>query len=99
VARFRNGYREMVNWTADEVVATGNGINTLEVKIDGPDHTVWLNGKQVATTSDSAYENGRIAFFCKTFAYPATCQLLQIRVWVPEDSPFPLSTWTPSPTP
>lgn len=97
IARFKNGYTELVPWNTSPVILLDNQTNEMEVKIDGNDYTLKVNGMTVATASDAAFRNGRLAFFCYSPVIPSTCQLQALEIWIPEGSEFPLSTFTPVP--
>jgi hypothetical protein len=97
IARFRNGYTELVPWATSSAILLDNQTNELEIRIEGNDYTLSVNGIRLAKTSDSAYKRGRIAFFCYSPTIPATCQIQDLEVWIPEESDFPLATFTPVP--
>jgi hypothetical protein len=97
VARFQTGYTELSPWTSSPVVHTGSAANELEVHLNGDTYTMAINGTPLVTTSDRAFREGRIAFFCYSESVPATCHLERIEVWIPENAPFPKPTDTPTP--
>jgi hypothetical protein len=97
VARFQTGYTELVPWMSSPIVYTGSVANELEIRLDGDTYTMAINGTPLVTTSDQAFHEGRVAFFCYSESVPATCHLERIEIWIPENAPFPKPTDTPTP--
>gem|GEM_PF-1324327 len=92
VARFENSYTELVPWTLDtqNVIDRGASVNDFEITLQDDVYTFAVNGETLTTTSDNAFDQGRIAFFCYSEVVPATCRLERFEVWVPQDAQFPL---------
>lgn len=96
IMRYQSRDVVLVPWTADEAVNVGGETNIVEVRLSGEQYTMLVNGKELATVTDDEFEDGRIAFYCYAEEVPATCQLDEIEVWIPENSVSPLVTVTPS---
>jgi hypothetical protein len=97
VARFQRVYTELSPWQSSPIVHTGNVANIIEVRMEGENYTMSINGQEVVATTDDALEEGRITFFCYSETIPATCLLEEIEVWIPEFAVFPRTTLTPLP--
>jgi len=95
VARFQTTYTELAPWTNSPQVQTGSSVNEMIVEVQGGMYTLKLNGETLITTSDTAFSEGRVAFFCYAESVPATCHLEELEVWIPESAPFPKPTATP----
>ncbi|HLA44809.1 MAG TPA: hypothetical protein VJZ27_15300, partial [Aggregatilineales bacterium] len=96
VAKFQGIYTEFQPWIDDDAIHQGAEPNILEIKLEGDVFTFSVNGKTLLTTSDDTFKEGRIAFFCDSNTENTTCHLEEIDVWIPEDSPFPRPTHTPT---
>jgi hypothetical protein len=95
VARFQRTYTELVPWAESNSIALGADVNELEIRIEGPNYSFMVNGQALAVASDTAFEDGRLTFFCYSQTVPATCHLEDLEIWIPEASPNPLATPAP----
>lgn len=64
IARYENGYNELVDWTPSNAVRTGHGaVNTLRIDNRGDNFDFYLNGQYMTTVTDNTWADGRVAFW------------------------------------
>ncbi len=95
IMRYQSRDVVLVNWTADEAINMGGQTNIMEIWVSGEQYTLRVNGQELATVTDDEFADGRIAFYCYAEEVPATCQLDNLELWIPEGAVSPLSTATP----
>jgi hypothetical protein len=81
IARYQNGYSDIVNWTTSNAIRIGDGeTNTLRVDMRGDDFDLFINGRFITTVSDSTWPSGRIAFWGSSSILPNRFLLDYFRV-------------------
>ena len=83
VARWQNGYTDLIPWTSSPAVRTGDGAtNTVRIDVYEDTFDFYVNGQYLASVNDSTWRDGRIAFWGSSGAsvLPASFYLDYIRV-------------------
>ncbi|MCA9910184.1 MAG: SH3 domain-containing protein, partial [Anaerolineae bacterium] len=67
IARFDNGYVDLVPWTPTNAVRTGDlAVNTLRIDMNGSQFDFYINGQWVDTVTDDSRSDGRVTFWGAT---------------------------------
>ena len=78
-----NEYRDVVGWTSDDSIRTGNNVrNLVRVDMDGNQFTFYINGELVRRVQDNTYTGGRVAFWGSSGQTPTTFRLEYFRMCV-----------------
>lgn len=81
IARFQGGYASHVDWTPSDAINLGDGAsNTLRIDIKGERFDFYINGRSIASITDSTWESGRIAFWGSSSIVPNRFLLDYIRI-------------------
>lgn len=81
VARFQDGYDDLVEWTRSRAINTGNNaVNTVSVEIDGDSFAFYVNDVFLTRVTDSTWRDGRLAFWGSTPVQPAVFSLEHVRI-------------------
>lgn len=81
IARYQNGYTDLVAWTPSPAIRLGDGAyNTLRIDMTQSRITLYINGNYVTDTEDTTWSEGRIAFFGASTQVPASFLLDYFRV-------------------
>lgn len=67
-----NAFTNLVEWTESDKINIGNATNTLKVICQGSTLTFFVNGAQLAQTTDATYTTGDIALSATTYEADAT---------------------------
>jgi serine/threonine protein kinase/uncharacterized protein YraI len=81
IARFMDGYDDLVGWTSTSAIVTGdNAVNTLSIEVEDDRFQFFINDQYVDEVIDGTWSNGRLAFFGSTTDQPATYALEHLRL-------------------
>ena len=81
IARYQGGYASHVDWTPSDAINLGDGAsNTLRIDIKGDRFDFYINGRSIASITDSTWESGRIAFWGSSSIVPNRFLLDYIRI-------------------
>jgi hypothetical protein len=81
IARFENGFVDLVDWTPTDSILLGDGaINTLRVDIQGDQFDFYINGRYEARVNDATWSSGRLAFWGSSSIIPNRFLLDYIRI-------------------
>jgi serine/threonine protein kinase len=81
IARFQGGYADHVPWTPSDAINLGDGAsNVLRIDIKGDRFDFYINGRSLASITDSTWESGRIGFWGSSSIVPNRFLLDYIRV-------------------
>src|SRR5690606_18502312 len=81
IARFQDGYTDLVEWTPAPALRTGEGVvNTLRVDSRGDTFDFFINGQFMVTVTDSTWPTGRFAFWGASNDPPTSFYLDYFRI-------------------
>ncbi len=82
VVKDNSTQRTIQDWTPHPAIRPGAATNTLTIEAwsDGM-ITLSVNGEQLLAFTDTTYETGSVAFFCRSKTVPATCHLTRLQIW------------------
>lgn len=60
-------FTPLVDWTESDVINQGNRTNSIAAVCDGSSLALYVNGEQLATTSDSTFRSGDIALTATSY--------------------------------
>ncbi len=60
-------FTPLVDWTASDVINTGNASNHIQATCNGSSLILTVNGQQLATANDTAYSSGDIALTATSY--------------------------------
>ncbi len=62
-----DGFIPLVDFTASDVIRTGNAVNHIKAVCDGPHLELFVNGRRLASASDNTFTNGDIALTATSY--------------------------------
>lgn len=81
IARYTNGYTDIVPWTASQAIRVGDGVvNTVRVDMAGDRFELYINGEYITRVTDSTWPDGRVAFWGASSQVPVEFRLDYLRV-------------------
>ncbi|MBZ0300133.1 MAG: protein kinase [Anaerolineae bacterium] len=81
IARYQGGYASLVDWTASDAINLGDGaLNTLRIDSKGDRFDFYINGRSIASVTDSTWFSGRIAFWGSSSIVPNRFLLDYLRI-------------------
>lgn len=81
IARFENGYEDIIPWTPSSAILIGDDVlNLLTIDVRDNTFTLFINNQEVAQVTDDTWPTGRLAFFGGTRDQPATFSLEHVRI-------------------
>lgn len=81
IARYQGDYVSLVDWTPTDAIYRGDGaLNTLRIDIKGDRFDFYINGRSIASVTDSTWDSGRIAFWGSSSIVPNRFLLDYIRI-------------------
>lgn len=71
LAKLEDGqWNILVDWTGTSAIQQGQDVNKLNVRADGTELSIGVNGQNLATVEDSSFGEGNFGFFASTFDDP-----------------------------
>jgi len=81
IARYQNGYANLVDWTASDAIFIGDGaLNTLRIDMRDDTFDFFINGRYITSVTDNTWPAGRIAFWGSSSIIPNRFLLDYIRI-------------------
>jgi hypothetical protein len=65
-------FEPLVDWAASDTIRQGNATNQIQAVCEGSTLTLFVNGKRLATTEDSAFVKGDIALTATSYEEAST---------------------------